>query len=227
LEPLDRVPVLLATAVDLPKHIHPDPDREPLHFRLVDVVEPARSEGLPLVPFFRLHDSRYQMYWEITTKEGLAAKQERRAAMELLKLAREAATLDSVAVGEQQPEVEHGFVGEDTESGEFQGHRWRHGRRFQYTLDLHAASAAELEVTYSGGDRDRSFDVFVSDTLLATEQLKGEKPGEFFERRYPIPAGVISAAPNGHVTIRFSARPGSLAGGVFDVRLMRSATTAN
>jgi hypothetical protein len=62
---------------------------------------------------------------------------------------------------------------------------------------------------------------------LATEGLKGEEPGEFFERRYPIPAGVISAAPNGHVTIRFSARPGSLAGGVFDVRLMRPATTTN
>ena len=225
--PLDRVPVLLATDVDLPKHIHADADHEPLHFRLVDVVEPARSEGLPLVPFFRLHDSRYQMYWELTTKEGLAARQERRAAMELLKLAREAATLDSVAVGEQQPEAEHSLVGEDTESGEFQGRRWRHGRRFQYTLDLHAASAAELAVTYSGGDRNRSFEVFVNDTLLATEHLNAEKPGEFFERRYPIPPAVISAAPNGRVTIRFSARPGSLAGGVFDVRLMRPATTAN
>jgi len=223
--PLDRVPVLLATAVDLPKHIHPDPNREPLHFRLVDVVEPARSEGLPLVPFFRLHDSRYQMYWELATKEGLAAKQERRAAMELLKLAREAATLDSVAVGEQQPEVEHSLVGEDTESGEFQGRRWRHGRQFQYTLDLHAASAAELAVTYSGWDRNRSFEVFANDILLATERLNAEKPGEFFERRYPIPPGVISAAPNGRVTIRFSARPGSPAGGVFDVRLMRPATT--
>ncbi len=200
---LDRVPVLLATAAELPKYVQPDPDREPLHFRLVGVVEPALPQGLPLVPFFRLHDSRYQMYWELTTKEGLLAKRERRAATERLKLAREAATLDSVAVGERQPEVEHGFVGEDTESGEFQGRRWRHGRRFQYTLDLHGASAAELAVTYSGWDRDRNFNVFANDTLLATERLKGEKPGEFFEQLYPLPAGVISAAANGRVTIRF------------------------
>jgi hypothetical protein len=225
--PLDRVPILLTTATELPKHVHPDPDQEPLHFLLADVVEPASPEGLPLVPLFRLHDSRYQMYWELTNKEGLLAKQERRAATERLKLAREVATLDSVAVGEQQPEVEHGFVGEDTESGEFQGRRWRHGRRFQYTLDLHSASAAELAVTYSGWDRDRNFDVFADDTLLATERLNGEKPGEFFERRYPLPAVVISATASGRVTIRFSAHPGSLAGGVFDVRLMRPATTAN
>jgi hypothetical protein len=167
------------------------------------------------------------MYWELTTKEGLLARQERRAATERIELAREADTLDSVAVGEQQPEVEHSFVGEDTESGEFQGRRWRHGRRFQYTLDLHGASAAELAVTYSGWDRDRNFDVLANDTLLATERLNGEKPGEFFERRYPLPAGVISATANGRVTIRFSAHRGSLAGGVFEVRLMRPATTAN
>ena len=225
--PLDRVPVLLATAADLPKHIHPTPDHEPLHFRLVDVVEPASPEGLPLVPFFRLHDSRYQMYWELTTKEGLMGKQERRAVTERLKLAREAVTLDSVAVGEQQPEVEHGLVGEETESDEFQGRRWRHGRRFQYTLDLHGAGAAELAVTYFGGDRDRYFDIFADNTLLASERLKGEKPGEFFERRYPLPAGVLSLIANSRVTILFSAHPGSLAGGVFDVRLMRPATTAN
>jgi hypothetical protein len=166
------------------------------------------------------------MYWELTTKEGLVARQERRAATERLKLDREANTLDSVAVGEQQPEVEHGLVGEETESGEFQGRRWRHGRQFQYTLDMRGARAAELAVTYWGGDRDRNFDVFANDTLLATERLNGEKPGEFFERRYPLPASVISSNANGRATIRFSARPGSLAGGIFELRLMQPATTS-
>jgi hypothetical protein len=226
LVPMDRVPVLLATAAELPKHIRPDPDKQPLHFRLAGVAQPASPEGLPLVPFFRLHDSRYQMYWELTTKAGLAARQEHRSATERLKIAREAATLDSVAIGEQQPEVEHGFSGEETESGEFQGRRWRHGRRFQYTLDTHGASGADLAVTYFGGDRDRKFDVFANDTLLASERLNGEKPGEFVERCYPVPAGVLSSNANGRVAIRFSARPGSLAGGIFELRLMRPATAA-
>jgi uncharacterized protein len=227
LVPMDRVPVLLATAAELPKHILPDPDQQPLHFRLAGVAEPASIEGLPLVPFFRLHDSRYQMYWELTTKEGLATRQERRSATERLKIAREAATLDSVAIGEQQPEVEHGFAGEETESGEFQGRRWRHGRQFQYTLDTHGASAAEFAVTYFGGDLDRNFDVFANDTLLGSEGLKGEKPGEFFERRYPVPASVLSSNANGRVTIRFSAHPGSRAGGIFELRLMRPGPTSN
>jgi hypothetical protein len=140
-----------------------------------------------------------------------------------VKQAREAATLDAVAVGEQQPEVEHGFAGEGVESGEFQGRRWRHGRWFQYTLDLRGEKAADLAVTYSGWDRGRQFDVLANGTLLATERPDGSRAGEFFEKRYPLPAAVLAAAEDGHVVVRFAGRDGSLAGGVFDVRLMRAA----
>jgi hypothetical protein len=34
---------------------------------------------------------------------------------------------------------------------------------------------------------------------------------------------VLAAAKDGHVIVRFAGRDGSLAGGVFDVRLMRAA----
>jgi DUF1680 family protein len=107
LVPMDRVPVLLASAADLLHHIKPDPAAGPLHFRLADIVEPSRSGGLPLMPFFRLHDQRYQMYWQLTTRAELEAKRERLAAEERARTVREANTLDRVAVGEQQSEVEH------------------------------------------------------------------------------------------------------------------------
>lgn len=221
--PLDQAPVLLADAAGLPRHVVADEAAGPLRFRLVDVVEPTAPQGLPLLPFFRLHDQRYQMYWQLTTRAGIGARRERLAAEERAKAAREAATLDFVAVGEQQPEVEHDLAGAGMESGIFEGRRWRHGRWFQYTLSLRGGKAAELAVTYSGGDRGRSFDVLANGTVLATERLTGAKPAEFFEKRYPIPAEVVAAAPEGRVTIKFAA-PSGLAGGVFDVRLMRPAS---
>ena len=135
LVPLDQVPVLLASASELPQHVKADTAAGPMHFRLDDVVEPTASEGLPLIPFFRLHDERYQMYWQLTTKEELAAKQERLAAEERAKALREANTLDRIAAGEQQPEVEHDFAGEKTDSGLRNGQRWRRGEWFQYTLN--------------------------------------------------------------------------------------------
>ncbi len=217
---LDKMPALATNPTDLPRHIVPDQASGPLHFLLKDVASPSPANGIPLIPFFRLHDARYQMYWDIATKAELAGRQARLAAIEQAKLARDAATLDSVAVGEQQPEADHAFVGEGVETGIFNGRRWRHGRTFQYTLNAHGAKAAELSVTYSGNDNGRTFDIFANDVLVATQELKGEKPGRFLEKRYALPPQVLAEAKDGRVTIKFVAK-NWLAGGVYDVRLLR------
>lgn len=217
--PMEQVPVLLASAAEVPRHVKADP-AGPLHFRLTDVVEPFAANGLPLIPFFRLHDARYQMYWQLTTKDQLAARKEQLAAAERAKALREANTLDRVAPGEQQPEVEHDLVGEGMATGIFEGRRWRHGRAFQYTLDARGEKTVELAVTYWGGDRDRKFDILANGKLLGTEHLDASRQGQFLEKRYPLPADVLATATNGRVTIKFTA-PTGLAGGVFDVRLMK------
>lgn len=220
LVPLDKVPVLLAAADEVPKHVRQDPSST-LKFELLDIVEPPALEGIPLVPFFRLHAMRYQIYWQLTTREELAARRERLASEERARAAREAATVDWVAVGEQQSEVEHGFKGEDTETGIHEGRRWRHGRWFQYTLDTKGEKDLDLVVTYWGGDSGRVFDIFVNGRLLATEELRAEQPGRFFERRYRLPAEVLTGT---NVTVKFEARQW-VAGGVFDLRLMRQLGT--
>lgn len=220
LVPLDKVPVLLATEEQVPGHVVPDPAAGPLHFRIVDVVEPAGLEGVPLMPFFRLHERRYQMYWELTDAEQIEARREKLAAEERARAAYEAATLDSVAVGEQQPEVEHDLKGEGMASGMHNGRRWRHGAWIQYRLDPRGAGQATLSVTYSGDDRGREFDISVNGTVIATQRLTGEKPNGFVEKRYPIPSEILQAAGDGRVTVRFTAKRW-LAGGLYDVRLLK------
>ena len=220
--PLDQAPALLTKAATIPSKVVADSAAGPLHFRLVDVVEPGVLDGLTLIPFFRLHDARYQIYWETTTREGLAARKEQLAATERARAAREAATLDSVSPGEQQPEVEHGYQGEGTESGLYNGRHWRHGRQIQYTLNARGAKSVILSVTYSGSDSGRQFDIFANGTLVATQELVGEKIGEFVEKHYEISSAVVASAPDSRVTIRFVAKK-VLAGGVFDVRLLQPA----
>ena len=218
--PLDQAPALLTTAGAIPSKVVADAAAGLWHFRLVDVVEPAAADGLTLVPFFRLHDSRYQMYWETTTRERIAARKEQLAEAERARAAREAATIDSVTPGEQQPEVEHAFQGEKTESGIHNGRHWRHGRQFQYTLTLRGEKSAVLSVTYSGDDSGRTFDIFANDILVATQTLVAEKRGEFVEKSYALPAAVLAAATDSRVTIKFVAKE-QLAGGVYEVRLLR------
>ncbi len=216
--PLDRMPALLSTVKDLPKSVVSDPAAGPMRFRLVDVAVPAAKGGIPLEPFFRLQESRYQMVWDLTTKEKMAATQARLAEEERVKVARDAATIDKVAPGEQQPEVDHQMTGEGLETGIYNGRRWRHGRTIQYTLDLRGEKTADLEVTYSGDDANRTFNIYVNDVLVATQTLKGDQRGRFFEVRYPLPAAALA---DGKVTVRFVGKE-TLAGGLYDVRLLRA-----
>jgi hypothetical protein len=217
---LDKVPALFTTPEDLPEHVVPDPNAPPLHFRIKDVVHPNAPDGLPLVPFFTLHERRYQMYWELTSPEQIVARREKLAAEERARAARDAATIDRVVVGEQQSEVEHDFKGERSESGIHNGRRWRHGATLQYTLDTKGEKAIELEVTYWGGDDGRTFDILVGNKRIATQTLRREEPNDFIAKRYPIPEEVLEDAPEGRITIKFVATRW-LAGGLFDLRLMR------
>ena len=111
--------------------------------------------------------------------------------------------------------------GEKTDSGLRNGRRWRHGEWFQYTLSTRGEKAVDLAVTYWGGDAGRTFDILVNGGLLATETLDNSKPGQFFEKQYSLPAKVLSGVADGRITIKFSAKPGSGAGGVYDLRLMK------
>jgi DUF1680 family protein len=218
--PLDQAPVLFTDAGAIPSKVVADRAAGPMHFRLVGVVEPPAPDGLALIPFFRLHDARYQMYWEATTREGLAVRQEQLAAGERARAAREAATLDRVTPGEQQPEVEHAFQGEETETGLYNGRHWRHGRQFQYTLDAHGEKAAVLSVTYSG----RRLRPHV-------RPLRQRYPHRHPESRGGKARGIrreVIRHPPRRPRCRARrprddqvCRPKRLAGGVFDVRLLR------
>jgi DUF1680 family protein len=223
--PLDQVPVLITTASALPRHVRPDPSAGPLGFRLVEVAEPPTKEGLPLLPFFRLHDVRYQMYWQLTTRQGLADRRARVAAAERAKAAREAATLDRVAIGQQQPEVEHDFAGEATETGWRDGHRWRRGPWFEYRLDTRGASAAEVLVVHLGhhwsSDSEGRFDVLANGRLLDAEPRDVPEPAQLIERRYGIPPDVLADAADGQVAIRLVAKDGRMTLDIVELRLMR------
>ena len=220
--PMDQVPVLLASAGDLPSHIRSVAKKGgPMEFKLTDVVDPSAKDGVTLLPFFRLADQRYQMYWQLTTKADLDARRSGVAANERSRAAREAATLDSVAIGEQQSEVEHDFSGEASQTGLAKDRRWRDGQSFQYTLATHGEKAAELAVTYFGSDTGRTFDILVNGIVIATETLKGEKADEFFEKTYPIPGQAMAKATNDRITVKFVAKEWT-AGGIYGLRLTRA-----
>ena len=186
LVPLDEVPVLLKqTGKELTDSIHADPAGGPLSYRIDAEVVAGRTEDVVLQPFFQLHDERYQMYWEYMTQAELDARKAKMVAEEAARQAREAATLDVVAIGEQQSEVEHDFEAKGSETGIFDGKRWRHGESFQYMLDTRGETDVALELTYWGGDKGRIYDIEVNGIVVGTQEVPANQEAVFYRKRYP------------------------------------------
>jgi len=221
--PLDGAPMLVGDRATLADRIQPVAGR-PLTFTARDLIRPREARDLELIPFFRVHDSRYMLYWRAVDAGGYDQVVARMKADEQARLAIERRTLDQVVPGEQQPEVEHNVRSEASTSGVTHGRQFREATGF-FSYDLHAGTARgqalELRVTYLAGDRGRRFDILAGDRPIAAVDLDGGDPDRFTDVTYPIPAEVVAAAPNGVLTVRFAAKPGSRTGGVYDVRLLR------
>jgi DUF1680 family protein len=220
LVPLEQAPVLLCAADEVARQVTPDPAAGPLHFRLRNVVEPAQADGLPLVPFFRLHDQRYQMYWELTSPAALAERRERLAAAERARAEREARTLDWVAAGQQQSEVEHEFTGDRIEAGETDGRHWRRGRWVQYSLNPRGQTQPVLAVVLAEADRQRPLEVTLNGQPAGEPSSSTEAAPGWVERQWTIPVAAMEAATNGNLTVRFGVAEGRTPR-LHEIRLLR------
>lgn len=222
-EPLDRAPMLVGDPATLAEKIRPVPGK-PLTFTAADLIQPAGFRKLELVPFFRVHDARTMLYWRSVKPDDYADVVRTLEAQERERLALDARLLDQVAPGEQQPEVEHNYRGDDSDTGANLGRRWRDaGRWFGYELRTTPGIAAELRVTYFAADRNRRFDIVVNDTVVAEVALDGRTPDRFVETTYAIPQEITDAAADGKLTVKFVAKEKSRAGGIYGLRLLRQA----
>ena len=78
----------------------------------------------------------------------------------------------------------------------------------------------ELLCTYWGGESgDRTFDILIDGEVIATQTLKQDQPGAFFEKTYAIPAATTRGKQK--IEVRFRAHPGNFAGGLFGARMLR------
>ncbi|WP_052074401.1 glycoside hydrolase family 127 protein [Shewanella mangrovi] len=186
------------------------------------VREKDEPKKIDLVPFFRIHESRYEVYLPQMSAakypEFMAAAKAKEAAAE--RLAKQ--TLDKINPGEQQPEAEHNFAGEGSRAGVNKGVHWRDSSDwFAYDLADKQGEANTLRITYFGGDINRTFDILLNDKLLQTVEMKPGHGDNMYQVDYQIPANMVSS--NGY-RLKFVAKPGSTAGGIYGIRLLKAAS---
>ena len=121
---LDTAPMLVGDITKFTEQIQPV-DGKSLTFTVAGLVRPEKFHGLELVPFFRVHDARYVIYWRTVSAEKYPEVSAALEVSEKARLALEARTFDQVMPGEQQPEVDHQFQSEGSNSDVNLGRHWR------------------------------------------------------------------------------------------------------
>ena len=217
---LESSPMLVSASPDIAEHVQRVDDTE-LRFRLSGIVEPATYADTELIPFFRVHHTRYTMYWPYSTPEKLELRRRADALTEAARIELESLTIDELAPGEQQPEAEHAFSGTETEAGVNFNRHWRHASGwFGYTLADKAGEARYLRIDYWGADQGRSFVIEMNGVVVADVTLTGEHGPSFVSVDYPLRDAVIVAATDGRHHLKFIAADGSIAGGIYGIRLL-------
>ena len=216
----DFVPVFVPGQRDLDQWIKPVADQA-CTFQTLNAGQP---HDVLFKPFFRVHERRYSVYWDVFTPEKWRARQAAYEAELARQKALEARTLDFFQPGEMQPERDHDLKGQRTSAGEAFGKKWRHasdGGWFSFTLNVQSDEPVQLVCTYWGGDAGaRVFDILVDQTKLATQTLENNKPNQFFDQTYDLPIRLTRGKTE--IRVKFQAHPGHTAGGVFGVRLVKT-----
>ena len=209
----DRPPAEWLTAVS----------NEAATFRTTGV---GRPRDVALKPFYRVHERRYTVYWDLVTPAALTARERAASAERARREDLDRRTVDLVRVGDAASERAHVLQGDKMETGDAGGRAWRHaldGGWLSYRLAIRPREPQTLSVTYWGSDSGaRTFDVLVNGVVLATERLDSNRPGRFYDQAYVLPADLADRGDA--ITVRFQAHPGNRAGGIYGVRVVTPAT---
>lgn len=223
--PLSRpeATLVMRDAQALLRDLQPVPGRAlTLTTRALAPAAPGRASRatVTLEPFFRLHEARYQMLWPVLDSAELERREAQRRQEAAEQAALDARTVDQVAPGEQQPEADHAYAAEGGDTGVHLGRRWRHATRwFEYVLNDPKREARTLQLALSSGDAGRQWRIELNGRVLPRPPLKGDAPGGFYTLDVPLPPEAGDA--QGRLRLRFVADDGSVAGGIYGLRLLK------
>ncbi len=217
--PLHEMPVFVSSTSHVQSKIKAV-NGKPITFSAQELIYPNKYKTLELMPFYKVHDSRYIIYWQLVTPEKLEQMQQQMAQEEAKRQKRNEQTLDVVYAGEQQPESDHFVKSEQSITGVSNGRHWRSAKGwFSYILNNKDQLAAVLQVTYLKAGKGKSFVITVNNTIVAEVTLDGDEVG-FISADYSLPEAVLREAKD-QLLVKFIAADGSETGRICEVRLLK------
>ena len=194
---------------------------EPLVFNLKNVGKPFDAK---LVPFYKMYNQYYNVYWDYFTNEDWVARQaeyeaEKKHASEI-----EERTIDMMRLGEMQPERDHHLqASENSYASDALGRMGREARRggfFSFDLKVNPDMPNSLLCTYLGDDKNRAFDILIDSVKLVSVEWNGGQTGKFYDKEYPLPAELVKGKSK--ITVHIAAVTNKTAGRIFGCRIIKT-----
>lgn len=220
LVPLESAPVLVGDTLNFLDKFKPVKD-QPLTFTADGLIDGQNASTIRFSPFFRLHDSRYMIYWPYSTPANLAKLKATLLAEDKKQQALLEQTVDAVAAGEQQPEVDHQFAGVVSEAGLTKERHWRHaGGWFSYVLSDQQLQAKTISMSFLTPETERSFDLMMNGVLIESIILSAKSSEELQTLTFSIPAAQVQQS-QGKLIVKLVAHQGSMTGDLVAMRLLK------
>ena len=220
----EDIPVFVTGEKDVNKWVKPAEQ----HSLIFQTAGLGATGDVKLIPFNRTGNEHYSVYWDVFTPQEWTVQQkvyeeDKRKQREL-----EDRTVDVLRIGEMQPERDHEFTSEKAFTGDSHGRKWRTANdsgSFSFVMKVDPAEANSLICTYWGTDnRSKTFDIFVNDTKIGTEDLNKFRTNKFYDIGYAIPKELTDQKTS--VTVKIVPQKNNSAGPVFGIRMAKGDVTA-
>lgn len=215
--PLKNMPILVSDTSRISESVTPIQGKA-LTFKITGLYPEDKWKELELIPFFRLHDSRYIIYWHQATPDEVVSLQKDMAKSEQAQIRLDSITVDKIVCGQQQPESDHFVKFEASSTGYTEGIYWREATGwFSYRLRNKDRTGTYLYISYLNGDKDRKFDILINEEIVQGVGAENRQNDDVTQLVYPLPKDANKLET---FTIAFKAKEKSSTAKIIEVRLL-------
>ncbi len=214
--PLQEVPMLIGNPESIRNSLHKKDDNQ-LIFTFDGNVYPALNKTLELIPFFRLHNARYAIYFRQANEEQFKIIQKEMATAERKATELANQTVDLIFPGEQQPESDHGIQYEQAETGTNKDRHFRRAKGwFSYNLKV-KEEAGRIRITIQKNDRNKVAILLNNNKLAVNPTISEADKDGFITLSWLLPQKLKS----GSCPIRFTPDGTEWTPAIYEVRLLK------
>jgi DUF1680 family protein len=195
-------------------------DNSPNTFETKNVGQPR---DITLKPFYKTHDRRYSVYWDMYTPEEWKKVQAEYEAEKAKKAELELKTIDLFRLGEMQPERNHNFNSENVWVNELKTKKFREidrGGWMSFQMKTIKNQPIALVCEYWGGySGSKTFDILVEGQVIGTENISKLGKSKFFDIAYEVPETLTKNKDK--IEVKIIPHKGHRGGPIFSVRTVK------